>query len=158
MQRIAVFVRINRNRSNPQLRSTAENTSGNFAALSLVGRLSDSFPGSGYFEGERLRRVSFVVDANRELLLLQNSPYLAEADQDRGVYPLVLARDVTGFQLEFWDRRFTRGEWVEKWLLTNQLPQLVRVTLGLGQSVRKGRQPEQLISRVVALPATGGLQ
>lgn len=136
-------------------------TSGAFAAISLAGPMSESFPGSGYFEGERLRRVTFMVTPGaqgNDLVLQQNSILAAETDQDRGVYSMVLARNVTLFTLEFWDRQRTRGEWIPEWTWTNQLPQLVRVTLGVGQSSQNARMPDQLVSRVVALPSGGVLQ
>jgi hypothetical protein len=121
--------------------------------------MSESFPGSGYFNGERLRRVTFLVQSgangNNEMLLQQNSMFAAAADESQGVYSLVLARDVTFFQLEFYHKQVTRGEWQSEWLSTNQLPQLVRVNLGLGHSSINPRVPDQLVSRIVALPAVG---
>jgi hypothetical protein len=132
-------------------------TSGSFGALSVVGHMAESFPGSGYFGDERVRRVTFTVEANGEgrndLVLRQNS-LLAQMDEGQEAYPLVLARDVTLFQLEFWDPR--RGEWAAEWLLTNQLPILVRVSLGVGAGPGAlSKQPDQLETRVVRLPAVG---
>lgn len=130
-------------------------TSGEFAMLSLVGHMSDSFPGSGYFIDERVRRVTFAVD-NHELIIEQNS-MLAALDEKNRAYPLVLARDVKLFQIEFWDLR--RGEWAPEWLLTNQLPALVRVSIGVGAPDKK--QADQIVARVIRLPAVGiqpGLQ
>ncbi len=130
-------------------------TSGNFAMLSLVGHMSESFPGSGYFGDERVRRVTFAVD-NNQLILEQNS-MLASLDEKNRAYPLVLARDVKMFQLEFWDIR--RGEWSPEWLFTNQLPALVRVSIGIGAPDKK--QADQVVARVIRIPAVGiqpGLQ
>jgi prepilin-type N-terminal cleavage/methylation domain-containing protein len=132
-------------------------TSGSFSALSLVGHMSDSFPGSGYFNDERVRRVTFTVestDQGRNDLVLRQNSMLAQLDEGQDTYPLVLARDVTLFQLEFWDAR--RGEWAAEWLFTNQLPVLVRVSLGVGRGPgNQSKQPDQLETRVVRLPAVG---
>lgn len=131
------------------------NTGGDFADLSLVGHLSESFPGSGFFGDERVRRVRFeVVDS--ELIMRQNSMLAPKEEKNTG-YPLVLARDVKLFQLEFWDIR--RGDWAPEWLPTNQLPALIRVTLGVGAPEKAN--PDQIVARVIRLPAAGiqpGLQ
>lgn len=132
-------------------------TSGEFASISFVGHMSPSFPGSGYFGDERVRRITFAVEDN-QLILEQNS-ILAALDEKNRAYPLVLARDVKLFALDFWEPR--RNEWVPEWppLLTNTLPRMVRVTLGLGAPNNK--QPDQVVSRVISLPGSGiqgGLQ
>jgi len=79
-------------------------------------------------------------------------------DVDMGEpYKLILAKDVTEFSCEFWDLQ--KRDWVEDWINTNQLPRLVRVTLGLGET-KKRSQPHDLVSRIVALPSQSilGLQ
>ena len=139
-------------------------TSGDYAALSLVSRLPGSFPGVGYYAGGalRVRRVSFFVEPDPtdvEELVMTQAPILLDPDAlDAEPYRLALARDVTEFKLEFWDLR--KEEWVDEWRWTNQLPKLVRVTLGLG---RKGDNPHKahdVVSRVIALPSVpvAGLQ
>lgn len=135
--------------SNPRLYFFQADTAGRFAAVSFAADLSDSFPNSGMFGGERLRRVSFYVPpGGRDLVLEQNSLL---ADFERGGEPasIVLARDVQLFQLEFWDGQ--QRDFVEEWLSTNQLPVIVRVTLGFGQA-KDARDPVQVVSRVVRLP------
>ncbi len=132
-------------------------TSNEFAMLSFVGHMSDSFPGSGYFGDERVRRITFAVEEN-QLLMEQNS-ILASLDEKNRAYPLVLARDVRMFTLDFWEPR--RSEWIPEWppMLTNTLPRLIRVTLGVGTSNKK--QPDQIVSRIISLPGAGiqaGLQ
>ena len=135
---------------NAALYSFIADTSGSFAALSIATSLSGSFPGNGYFRGERLRRVTFIVDQDNQLVLRQNS-LLAPDDRDFESYPIVLAKEVSVFQLEFWDGR--RGEYIPEWLSTNQLPQVVRVTLGFGSQGRYSKRPAELVSRVVRIPS-----
>jgi type II secretory pathway pseudopilin PulG len=148
--------------SNPGLYSFIADTSGNFSAVSLCANLPESFPGGGYFGGERLRRISFTVesgDDGPELRLFQNSA-LAPADAEGSPPPLVLARNVSAFQLEFWDPR--SGEFQPDWRWTNQLPRLVRVTLGFGTTGRGQGRPAELVTRTVLIssqtvpPPAGG--
>ena len=144
--------------ANAPLYTFLADTSGRNAAVSLATILSDGFPGSGYFQGERLRRVTFTVENGGDLVLRQNS-LLAPVEGDVDTHPIVLARDVSVFQLEFWDLQ--RGEYVPEWLATNRLPQVVRVTLGIGEPGQSTRQPVQRITRVVRIPSSAvvpGLQ
>lgn len=137
--------------ANAALYSFVADTSGSFGAISFATSLGESFPGSGYFQGERLRRVTFLVDDNNELVLRQNS-LLAPPEEEFETYPIVLAKEVSVFQLEFWDPR--RGEYIPDWLQTNQLPQRLRVTLGFGQTGRYAKRPEQLVTRVIHIPSS----
>ncbi len=131
-------------------------TSGTFAAVSLVGHLSDSFPGGGRFEGERVRRVTFTVEAGPDgtpALMMQQNSMLAADLESHEAYPILLAKEITLFTLEFWDLR--KHEFSPEWLTPRQLPQLVRITLGFG--VRKfGRsEPDEIVTRVVRLSGIG---
>ena len=65
-------------------------------------------------------------------------------------HPLVLAREVSLFQLRFWDKK--RSELVDEWLTTNQMPGLVEVTLGFGTENRLSRRPAVIVSRMIRLP------
>ncbi len=144
--------------ANAPLYSFLVDTSGSFAAISMATMVSEGFPGSGYFNGERLRRITFTVENDGELVLRQNS-LLAPSEGDFETHPVVLAREVSAFQLEFWDLQ--RGEYVPEWLATNRLPQVVRVTLGIGQAGRFAKQPLQRITRVIKIPSSAvaaGLQ
>ena len=144
--------------ANAPLYSFLADTSGQNAAVSLASILSDGFPGSGFFQGERLRRVTFTVENGGDLVMRQNS-LLAPVEGDVDSHPIVLVREVSAFQLEFWDLQ--RGEYVPEWLSTNRLPQVVRVTLGIGEAGRSGRQPVQRITRVIRIPSSAvaaGLQ
>jgi hypothetical protein len=133
-------------------------TSSDFASISFVGHMSESFPGSGYFGAERVRRITFAVEDN-QLLMEQNSMLAMLDSEENRPYPVVLARDVRLFALRFWEPR--RNEWVDEWppMMTNTLPRMIRVTLGVGAPNKK--QPDQVVSRVISLPGSGiqgGLQ
>ena len=110
-----------------------EAQNGDDASLSFVSRLSDSFPRSGKFGSFNVRRLTFSIepgpDSGNQLVLRQN-PILMEMDIDEKEHPLVLAKNVTRFGMQFWDVR--NKEWVDEWTLTNQLPPLLRFTLELG--------------------------
>ena len=136
----------------------AENGDG--AALSFVARLPESFPRGGRFGDFDVRRVTFSLengpDSERQLVMRQ-SPILmdAEKDEDEKEHPLVLARGVNKMEFQFWDTR--KNEWVDEWIQTNQIPKMIKITLGF--VVKKPNQSygaterRQEISRIVALPA-----
>ena len=128
-------------------------TSSEFAALSLTARLPDSFPGSGLFGDQTVRRVSFEVipGTNGHLnLVLTQLPFLLSTNGSVQPYQIVLARDVSLFFLEFWD---VQKGWVEELLTTNQLPKMVRFSLGIGRAGNSQKDPAELIVRTVSLPA-----
>jgi type II secretory pathway component PulJ len=130
---------------------------GDFSSISFVGHLSESFPGSGYFGGERVRRVTFGVDKNQ--LFMQQRSMLAVPDTEDGSYPVELAKDVQAFIIEVWDPR--RSEWTQEWGAdkTNSLPRMMRVTLEVGDLNKQ--KIGQVVSRVISLPGAGiagGLQ
>jgi len=126
-----------------------------FSGVSLVARLPASFPGVGRYGDQIVRRVTFTTqpgaDGNYELIMNQAPMLLAT---DTGVvepYSLVLAKDVTLFKLEFYDLQ--RSEWLEEWVNTNTLPKLVRVTLGQGKAKSSTYAPQDIVTRVIAVPA-----
>lgn len=133
-------------------------TSSEFAALSFVARLPRSFPGSGYFGDQVVRRVAFVVepgsDGTNELRLVQ-FPILSGEVADDDLHRLVLARDVSLFMLEFSDGR--SGEWMDEWGDTNNLPRLVRFALAFGKRSDGSGAPRELVVRSVLLPSRGVL-
>lgn len=113
-------------------------TSGEFASLSLVSRLPESFPGSGLFGDQIVRRVSFTVESGekgRRQLVLRQTPLLEPPDTAQTPYTTVLAPNVNLFTLEFWNTNTL--EWEKEWLWTNQLPKLVRVGLSIGPPNRQ---------------------
>jgi hypothetical protein len=127
-------------------------TSGKFASLSLAARLPLDFPGSGLFGDNVMRRVTFNVEKDTDgklNLIMYQSPLLAILDDQNTPYPITLARDVTDFGLEFWDPQ--QMDWGVDWLLTNALPQMVRVTLGCGHSASNPDVPYNRVCRTVVL-------
>ncbi|MEN9675961.1 MAG: hypothetical protein RIS76_1857 [Verrucomicrobiota bacterium] len=139
--------------SNPNWYSFQADTSGPYAEASFAANLSDSFPGSGYFSGQRLRRVTLRVEPSAESgndLVMHQTPLLSPLEAGVETHPLVLAREVSLFQLRFWDKK--RSELVDEWLTTNQMPGLVEVTLGFGTENRLSRRPAVIVSRMIRLP------
>jgi len=131
----------------------AEN--GSEASLSFASRLPESFPRSRKFGDLHVRRVTFAVEPGPETgrqLVLRQSPLLMDFDRDEQEHPLILARYVTEFQMEFWDTR--NKEWVDEWKQTNQLPKLVKFSLKLADNANSIHKPQQEIVRIVNLPAT----
>jgi prepilin-type N-terminal cleavage/methylation domain-containing protein len=129
-------------------------TSGDFGVLSFVARLPRSFPRSGDFGDQALRRLTFTVESGPNtdnVLVLRQNPVLFDPSVDEEENPLVLARNVRVFALEFWGPR--SKDWEPEWLYTNQLPKLIRFTLGFGQPNQKILNPEDVVTRVVSLSA-----
>jgi type II secretion system protein J len=130
---------------------------GSEASLSFVARLAPSFPRSGKFADFDVRRVTFALedgpDSSRRLVLRQNPLMMSLAsDEDEMQHPLVLAKNVVGFDMLFWDK--DKSDWVDEWpeLKTNQLPRLVMFTLRLADDPH-ALKPQEEITRIVALPA-----
>lgn len=128
---------------------------GSDATLSFVSRLPRSFPRSGKFGDLEVRRVTFTLesgDFGRRQLVLRQSPVLTDWDKDEKEHPLVLAKYVSEFGLEFWDAR--KG-WVEEWreTQTNQIPRLVKLTMRLADKPNMRREQEQEVVRIIHVPA-----
>lgn len=142
--------------ANPALYRFEADTSGDFAALSFVARLPRSFPGSGYYGDQVVRRVAFVVepgeDGVNELRLIQ-FPVLSGEISDEQLHPLTIARDVSLFMLEFSDGKV--DEWMDEWRMTNRLPQMVRFALAFGHRKDQPDKPRELVVRSVLLPTRG---
>lgn len=114
--------------------------------LSFVSKLSPTFPGSGRFDTD-VRRVTFAVEQgqnNTKRLVLRQNPVLMDMGPDEQNFPVVLANDVQKFEMGFWDKQ--KGDWLDEWTQTNQLPQMVKFTIQLGGD-------ENEITRIVALPS-----
>lgn len=125
-----------------------------FSYLSFVARLPASFPDAGLFGDQVVRRVTFTVEGNEDRknqLVMYQTPLLAELNDEQKPFPVVLARDVTLFTLEYWSTN--KNDWDSEWLSTNQLPKLVRISLGTGHSDNYRSNPGDVVTRVVALPA-----
>jgi hypothetical protein len=132
-------------------------TSGKFAALAFTARLPDNFPGSSLFGDNSMRRVTFAVerdkeDNNKNNLIMTQWPLLVAVSKDATPYPIVLARDVSVFNIEFWSDK--EKDWVVDFLETNQIPKLMRVALGVGRSAQDMNRPQQLVTRVVSPAAS----
>jgi hypothetical protein len=126
---------------------------GTESSLSFVARLAKSFPRSGKFGDFDVRRLTFSVEAGPEYsqqLVLRQNPLLMEMDVDEQNHPLVLAKNVKEFKLEFWDERM--GDFIDDWKQTNQLPKLVKVSLKLVDNPHS-LQPPEVIERVISLPS-----
>lgn len=130
-------------------------TSGDFASFSFVSRLSQSFPLSGQMEQYPVRRLTFQVESGRDgdrQLVMRQSPLLLDREATEGYSEIVLAKPVNLFLAEFWDEQ--EGEWVEEWLLTNQLPAVVRIFLDVGPTEHRSRNPmERAVARVIHIPS-----
>jgi hypothetical protein len=124
-----------------------------FSRLSFVSRLPQSYPKSGKFTDQPMRRVDFQVerdDSGVPTLMLRQTPFLFDTDSEEQQEPLRLARNVLMFHVDF--KALNAQEWEEEWLLTNQLPRQVRFTLVTGGAGRDVANREDVVSRVVVLP------
>ena len=143
--------------ANYQYYAFIADTSGDFASLSMVSHLPASFPGVGRYGDKVVRRVNFTVEPgtdNQRDLVMTQGPMMMAQNKEFKPYSLVLAKDVTLFSLEFWDAQ--KSEWATEWKLTNQLPKMVRIAIGMGKA-KSGSDPADLVTRVVALPASAVL-
>lgn len=129
----------------------AEN--GSEPTLSFVARLSKSFPRSGKFGDLDVRRVTFAVESgpmSSRQLVLRQCPLLMDWDVDEKNHPLVLAKNVREFHLQFWDQR--HQEWVEEWKQTNAMPRGIMVTLKLADT-EQSQSAQEEVTRIIHLPA-----
>ncbi len=130
-------------------------TSGEFASLSFVSHLPPSFPGSGLFGDQSVRRVTFSVEpdkSGRNQLVLFQRPVLEPPETATEPYYIVLAPSIREFKAYFWETN--THEWVEEWLWTNRLPRMVRVELALGDPKRGRIDADELISKTVYIAST----
>jgi type II secretion system protein J len=124
----------------------ATDTSGSAAYISFVARLPASFPGSGLFGDQQLRRVCFYVqDGN---LMLRQAPLLEATKKIGKPYEIALAPNVTLFDMEFYDGM--ANKWFAEWMSTNQLPKMVRIALSFSPTT-EGRRPENITIRSIPL-------
>jgi prepilin-type N-terminal cleavage/methylation domain-containing protein len=146
------------NQVNPLHYAFLTDTSGDMAAVSMVGRLSPAIPGHQVHQGLGVCRITFSVreaaNGSQELVMT-HAPMLADTNNPAAeAYSAVLARDVTLFSLQFWDRE--KMEYVPEWLYTNQLPQKVVIALATGKKTTgSSRAPEEVVVREVTIPSPG---
>lgn len=130
-----------------------DTTDEKFALLSFVAHLPADFPGSGMFPNQPLRRVTFAVQPGTNngppaLVLRQTSLLTPTNSPVEESYTLTLTRNLSIFGVEFWSTNL--NDWDVEWLPTNQLPRMLRVTLGFGGEGRAGGQPAMLVSSVIS--------
>ena len=151
--------------SNPRYYSfIADTTDEKFALLSFVAHLPPDFPGSGMFPNQPLRRVTFAVEPGTNsgppaLLLRQTSILTPTNSPIEESYTLTLSRNLAVFGVEFWSTNL--NDWDVEWLPTNQVPKMLRVTLGFGSDRRAGAAPAIVVSSVISPGGQGvpnGLQ
>lgn len=134
--------------------------------LSFVAHLPDSYARNDKFVGAAAgrdcssRRVTFTLAAGEngeKDLILRQSPILMDMDQDEEKYPLVLARNVKEFTVEWWGtNNLNEAEWSKEWddTQTNTIPQMLRVHLVLGSNTAKGSSaPEFAATRIYTVPS-----
>lgn len=130
----------------------ADNSNPDFAALSFVADLPNSFPRDGRYGEERTRRVTVTAEPGKDggnNLVMRQTPILRLMDEQEEKYPLVLAKNVRLFVTEFLDQN--GAEWMPEWLETNRMPHLVRVTLATSPNDDIQLHRDNVIQRVVAL-------
>jgi type II secretion system protein J len=136
----------------------ATDLSHDHAYINFVARLPSSFPGSGKFGDNDLRRVCFYVkDGN---LMLAQSPLLEATKRIGKPYTIPLAPNVSMFDMEFYS--FQEKKWFAEWNSTNTLPQMVRVAIGFttGDGYTKSQRVTIRSIPLTAMaitPAGGGL-
>ncbi len=141
------------NENNRYYAFVVDSSNEKFSAVQLTSHLPQSFLGSGYFGSETVRRVTFLVErgeGDQNNLVMTQVPLL-DASEQKDPYKIVLARDVTRFNLEFWkpgDKDFS-----PEFNYTNKLPKLVRITLGIGRNGDDSSKPNQLMMRLVNVPS-----
>lgn len=131
----------------------ADTTDEKFALLSFVAHLPQDFPGSGMFPNQPLRRVTFAVEPGTNngppALVLRQASLLTPTNAPvEEVYSLTLSRNLAVFGVEFWSTNL--NDWDVEWLPTNQVPKMLRVTLGFGGNQRAGAAPAILVSSVIS--------
>lgn len=131
-------------------------TSGDFTSLSFVAHLPATFPGVGRYGDNVVRRVSFMVEPDKDgtpALVMRQAPMMMALNEEFEPFQLTLVKDVQLFVLEFWGqhRETRREEWLTEWNSTNSMPKLIRVGIGTGKG--KSGEPLDVVFRVVALPA-----
>ena len=122
-------------------------TSGDNAYITFVARLPASFPGSGLFQDQDMRRVTFYVEKGN--LMLAQSTLLEATKKIGNPYTIPLAPNVALFDMEFYDG--VANKWFAEWISTNQMPRMVRVALAFGDKNDLSRKPENMTIRSIFL-------
>ena len=77
-------------------------------------------------------------------------PILAVPSPQYPPKSITLAKDLVFFGLEFWSP--TEGDWLTEFTKTNEIPPMIRITLGVGRTSADPNIPYDVITRVVAMP------
>ena len=134
--------------------------------LSFVAHLPDTYPRTGKFVGAAngrdasTRRVMFSLAAGEngeKDLVLQQKPLLTDMDDDETKYPLVLAKNIKEFTIEWWGTNdMNRVDWFTDWddKQTNTIPQMLRVHLVMGANTDLGNNaPDFSATRIYTVPS-----
>lgn len=124
----------------------SSDTSGDHAYVTFVARLPASFPGSGLFGDQEVRRVCFYVEDGN--MMLSQGPLLEATKKIGKPYTIALAPGVTLFDMEFYDG--LANKWFAEWISTNQLPKMVRVALSFSPKPDR-HKPETITIRSIPL-------
>jgi type II secretion system protein J len=130
--------------------------------LRFTAYLPNDFPRSGEFLNStpggvpmdyHLRQLTYSLQADdagqgKDLVLRQN-PMLMDMSSMEQNTPLILARNVSAFQVECWDTNTM--QWDTEWDATNIIPPLVRVTLAFGDA---SFGVSHVITRLISFPST----
>lgn len=125
--------------------------------LSFVSLLPESFPGSGFYPNDPMRRVTFTLDTDgdgNQNLVMYQTPVLASVEEMSEPIPIRLAKNVSLFSVEFYDNEV--GEWLVEWESTNSLPRQVRFALEFENRDKENNvsgDPD-LETRVVTIPSS----
>ena len=136
--------------------------------LSFVSHLPDTYPRHNKFVGSdggpdsNSRRVTFSLasdpDGGKDLVLRQ-SRILMDMDDDEKQYPLVLAKNVKEFTVEWWGTNdLNKAQWNTDYpdTMTNTIPQTLRVHLVLGEKssdFKGGNEPTFAATRIYTVPS-----
>lgn len=134
--------------------------------LSFVAHLPDTYPRNRKFVGAAngrdcsSRRVTFSLasgDGGERDLVLQQSPILMDMDDDEKKYPLVLAKNVKEFTIEWWGtNELNKVDWFTDWddKQTNTIPQMLRIHLVIGANLARGNNaPDYSATRIYTVPS-----
>ncbi len=131
---------------------------GEDSSVSFVARLPKSFPRSGKFGDFSVRRLELAVEQGKgryKQLVLRQRPVIMNFDKDEQQFPLILAKDVSKFTLEYINPKSKEGEWIPDWDQSNSLPREVRITLQLGHLDQFSSKAQEVVVDVVSIPAIG---
>jgi prepilin-type N-terminal cleavage/methylation domain-containing protein len=133
--------------------------------LSFVSHLPESYPRSIKFVGEAAghdtssRRVTFSLApgaTGEKDLILRQSPILLDIDDDEQKYPLILAKNVKAFTIEWWGtNELNEAAWSTEWddSQTNTIPQMLRVHLVMGANSSDPNAPDFSATRIYTVPS-----